>query len=178
MAQDDVSERLEAFLSRLDAGDQPTERQGSTLSFILMTGYCGLAGLSLVGGAVIGSRSFENSAAYEALEALPAATPASEAQAMKYAVRAFGWGTALCMGTSLGCICFARTFLGIRTMEDVRLTAQARLHPLDQWLRVTGTRIEHVGRLMGAAIPDFRVFGSAKMPKVETEGITSSSRSS
>ena len=86
---DPLAASIEAYVALIDLDHSPPQQQANaSLSYLVMTGYCGVCALSLVGGAVAGSRSFEHSAAHEALDKLPAATAASEATAMKYAVRA------------------------------------------------------------------------------------------
>ncbi|KAL1530512.1 hypothetical protein AB1Y20_001413 [Prymnesium parvum] len=151
---DDENRAVESYVSLLEAQKSAPQEQRTSLSFFLMTGYCGVCALSLAGGAVAGSRSFESSAAHEALDKLPAATAVTEAQAMKYAVRALGLGTALCVGSAVVSVGIIRWVLDIRTMADVHIAARRTLGPFDQWLRANGSRIENAGKRMGAMVPD------------------------
>ena len=88
-------ESYAATIDRMSKEGPPEPQPSATMSYVLMMSYCGVCALSLAGGAIAGSRAFESSTAIEALDKLPKATAASEAQAMKYAVRAFGLGTAV-----------------------------------------------------------------------------------
>lgn len=56
--------------------------------------------VSLGGGVLVGMRSFENSAAMEALDKMEKPTAQAEALAARVAGRAFAWGTAVSIGTA------------------------------------------------------------------------------
>lgn len=56
--------------------------------------------VSLGGGVLVGMRSFESSAAMEALDKMEKPTAQAEALAARIAGRAFAWGTAVSIGTA------------------------------------------------------------------------------
>ena len=85
---------------------------------------------------------------YEALDKLEKPTPAAEAQASRLAVRAFGYGTALAVGTCGAGIGLAY-FCGLRSASDVGVAAKARLMPFDRWLRRCGDSIVGATTRMG-----------------------------
>lgn len=165
-SEDDV---VESYVASLESSSPSAQQASSTLSSVLMASYCGICGLSLVGGAVVGGRSFESSAAHEALDKLPAATASSEALAMKYAVRALGLGTALCMGTAICGVVFMRNVLEIRTMADVQSSARRTLEPFELWLRHNGRRIEAISNRMGSSLPDLGAWTRGSDPS-STQG--------
>ena len=120
--------------------------QGIPTAFMALWG--GLCALSLGAGATVGYRGFESTAAFEALDKMEKPTAASEAMASRYAVRAFGWGTALCFGTAAAAVAACRA-MGIQTAADVGACSRTYLVPFDRWLRERGDWMVGLGQSCG-----------------------------
>ena len=93
-------------------------------SFLVTWG--GLCTVSLGAGVTVGYRGFEDTAAFEALDKLEKPTAASEAMASRMAMRAFGWGTALAVGSAVAAA-FAARAMGIKSAADVGASARSVL---------------------------------------------------
>ena len=109
-----------------------------------------VSAIALGAGSLLGFRAFEDTVAFEALDKMERPTPAAEAQASRMAVRAFGWGTALAVGTAAASVALAH-LLGVRTASDVGVTAKAYLAPFDDWLQRSGDGLIGVANSAGRA---------------------------
>ena len=132
---------LKALADAWEAAQQPMPpeaTQVSPYSFVLFFGaYTAIGGLCLGGGMVAGMRSFEGTVAYEALDKLEKPTPKAEAQAMRMAARALGWGTALTFGSAGLALVGLRQVFGITSARDFGNAVRATLQPADNWLRAS-----------------------------------------
>jgi hypothetical protein len=116
-----------------------------------MAVWGGACAVSLGAGVTVGYRGFENTAAFEALDKMEKPTAASEAMASRMAMRAFGWGTALCLGTAATVVAACQA-CGIRSAADVGTVSRAYLVPFDAWLRARGDWMIAVGAAAGAGL--------------------------
>lgn len=107
-----------------ELNDETVVKNEIPTSFLVTWG--GLCTISLGAGVTVGYRGFENTAAFEALDKLEKPTAASEAMASRMAMRAFGWGTALAVGSAVAAA-FAARALGIKSAADVGTSARSVL---------------------------------------------------
>ena len=134
------------------AQDADATASTDSVPVLFMVSWGSVSAMALGSGALLGYRSFEGTAAFEALDKLDKPTAASEAQASRMAMRAFGWGTALAFGSAAACVLFARTVLGLRTATDVHTAAHATLDPLDRWLHRRGKWLESLPQGANSAL--------------------------
>ena len=128
--------QLPQWLEQLDQAPPPGST-GSDVPIAFMIGWGTLCSLALGAGGAVGFRAFEGSVAYEALDKMDRPTAAAEAQAVRVASRALGWGTALAFGSALVGVVGARA-MGLCSAADVAESARARLQPFDDWLQRNG----------------------------------------
>lgn len=149
-----AGEQLPRWLAMLEeeAHSDPTAPSSSGVPIAFMLGWGTISTIALGSGALLGYRSFGDTVAYEALDKLDKPTPASEAQASRLAVRAFGWGTALAFGTAAAAVFLARNVLGVRTAEDVQTSARSVLEPFDRWLHRQGDLLQSIPAASNAAL--------------------------
>jgi hypothetical protein len=124
---------------------QNAPRMERDVPIAFMVTWGGVSTIALGGGALLGFRAFEDTAAFEALDKLEKPTPAAEKQAARMAARAFGWGTAAAVGSTAFLVLAAR-WLGVRTAADVGVAAKAALAPFDAWLQRSGDGALAVGK--------------------------------
>lgn len=96
--------------------NEPAKQGEAGVPKLYMAAYGTVCALALGGGALAGSRSFEDTAAFEALDKLEKPTVAAERQAMRLATRAFGIATGLCAGSAVAAVMCARA-MGVRVFE-------------------------------------------------------------
>lgn len=163
---------LQALADAWESAQQPMPpeaTQVSPYSFALFFGaYTAIGGLALSGGVIAGMRSFEGSVAYEALDKLEKPTPKAEAQAMRMAVRALGWGTALAVGSAGLALVGLRQTFGIRSAREFGDAVRATLQPADDWLRASADSADSLVRTLEPHVTAFhrgideRVTGAAR----------------
>lgn len=130
------------------SGSSSSDREVPTAFMAVWGGACAV---SLGAGITVGYRGFENTAAFEALDKMEKPTAASEAMASRMAMRAFGWGTALCLGTAATVVAACQA-CGIRSAADVGTVSRAYLVPFDAWLRARGDWMISLGAAAGAGL--------------------------
>jgi hypothetical protein len=144
--------QLPAWLLALDSAPaEPAAPGAASVPLGFMLGWGTISAMALGSGAMVGYRSFEGSAAYEALDKLEKPTPSSEAQASRMAVRAFGWGTALAFGSAALAVLAVRA-MGVHTAADVGTSVRAALGPVDAWLRSFGDRLHGIANTSQTAL--------------------------
>ena len=150
MASDKVEAdaELPAWLLELS---KPVPAADREIPWAFMLVWGSISTIALGGGTVMGFRAFEDTVAFEALDKMEKPTPKAEKQAARMAMRAFGWGTALAVGSAAAMVAAAQ-YLGIRTAADVGTTAKARLAPFDNWLQRHGDGMVTTGRDIGRAL--------------------------
>tara|TARA_B110001452_G_scaffold182050_1_gene152893 strand:- start:476 stop:1111 length:636 start_codon:yes stop_codon:yes gene_type:complete len=163
---------LKALSDAWEAAQQPMPpeaTQVSPYSFVLFFGgYTAIGGLALCGGVIAGMRSFEGTVAYEALDKLEKPTPKAEAQAMRMATRALGWGTALAFGSAGLALVGLRQAFGIRSAREFGEAVRATLQPADNWLRSSADSADSLARAIEPRVTGFyrgideRVAGAAR----------------
>ena len=127
------SSELPGWLALLD---EAPDKQGpaSGVPYAFFVGWGAISAMALGSGVLVGYRSFEGSMAYEALDKLEKPTPASEAQASRMAVRAFGWGTLLACGSAAAVVAAAR-----RCPATTPATARRWPRARRRWRRASST---------------------------------------
>ena len=110
-----------------------------------------VSAIALGAGSLLGFRAFEDTVAFEALDKMEKPTPAAEKDAARLAARAFGWGTALAVGTAAAAVAAAH-WLGVRSASDVGTLAKAKLAPFDNWLQRQGDGATAAAASVGSAL--------------------------
>jgi len=139
----------------------PAEAQQSLrVPFALIAGsYVTIGGLALGGGVIMGMRSFENTAAFEALEKMDKPTAAAEAQAMRLATRALGWGTLLTVGSASLAVATACYAFDVRSAADFGGQMRVKLAPANDWLSDASQSANAAGmRFNRAVVSAWRYF--------------------
>ena len=147
--------------SALDEATRPVASSETTVPKAFMAVWGGFCAVSLFAGAAVGYRGFEDTAAFEALEKMEKPTPQSEAMASRYAVRAFGWGTALAVGSAAAATLAVRA-TGITSASEFGAQARVVLTPFDAWLRRQGDWLIGTGESAGRAL-DGALDGAANL---------------
>ena len=141
---------LPKWLQELEHAPRQDGGGGGDVPIPFMVVFGSISSVALGGGAVMGFRAFEDTAAYEALDKMEKPTPAAERQASRMAMRAFGWGTALAVGSAAAAVALAQCF-GVRSAKDVATVAKERLAPFDHWLQRHGDGMVATGKGVGQA---------------------------
>ena len=126
-------------------GSTSSDDSTSTAFMAVLGGACAI---SLGAGATVGYRGFEGTDAFHALDKMEKPTVASEAMASRFAMRAFGWGTALAFGTAATVVAACQA-MGIKSAADVGACARTYLTPCDDWLQARGGWLIGVGESAG-----------------------------
>ena len=143
--------KAEAAVSSGAAGSHLTASSDRDVPTAFMAVWGGLCAVSLGAGMTVGYRGFESTPAYEALDKMEKPTAAAEAMASRMAMRAFGWGTALCLGTAATAVAACQA-CGIRSASDVGAASRTFLVPFDAWLRARGDWMIGLGTAAGAGL--------------------------
>ena len=128
------------------------------ISRYLFGGYTALSALALAGGVAVGMRTFDTSAALEAVEKEGGKKPTVEAEAlaMRTAVRALGWGTALSVGAAVAGVLTAKFIIGIDSIAEFGQACDRALQPVNKtmqdqgrWVHARAASLEASGRVLG-----------------------------
>ena len=147
---------LKQLAEAWEAAQQPMSaeaQQSIRLPIALITGsYVTIGGLALGGGIVMGFRAFEGTAAFEALDKMEKPTPAAEAQAMRMATRALGWGTLLTFGSAAVAVVAARYAFDVKSAAEFGSAMRVALSPANDWLQETSQSANAVGMRFNSAV--------------------------
>lgn len=127
------------------------------VSRVFFAGYAAACAFSLAGGVAFGIKSFDTTAAEEALAKVgEKPSPQVEAHAMRSAVRALGWGTVLAVGTAAVSVLTVRYALGLESAAEFGAAADATLQPVNRallqqgrWVHVRAGEMERAGSAIG-----------------------------
>jgi hypothetical protein len=128
------------------------------ISRYMFGGYAGVSAVSLAGGVALGMRTFDTSGALETLEKEGGKRPTleAEAQAMRAAVRALGWGTALSFGLAAAGVLTAKYVIGIESIAEFGRACDRALQPVNgamqargRWVHDKAAQMEASGRALG-----------------------------
>jgi len=145
------------------------------ISRYMFGSYAAISTLSLAGGVALGMRTFDTSAAVELIEKEGGKKPTieAEAQAMRAAVRALGWGTALSFGVAAAGVLTAKYIIGIETIAEFGRACDAALQPVNEamqargrWVHGKAVGMEASGRALGRWLgaPEYGADGKVADP--------------